>query len=70
MSKKHPHMEGAVGLAHRGNPYDADSQIYITLAPRPELDGRYVVFGQVISGAEVPPLLQVGDEIRRVFVKP
>jgi len=70
MSKKHPHMEGAVGLAHRGNPYDADSQIYITLARRPELDGRYVVFGQVISGAEIPPLLQVGDEIRRVFVKP
>jgi peptidyl-prolyl cis-trans isomerase B (cyclophilin B) len=70
MSKKHLHVPGAVGLAHRGNPYDADSQMYFTLARRPELDGRYVIFGQVISGLDVAAALQVGDEIRRVFVKP
>jgi cyclophilin family peptidyl-prolyl cis-trans isomerase len=70
MTKKHPHLPGAVGLAHRGNPYDADSQIYITLARRPELDGRYVVFGQVVSGLAVAASLQVGDEITRVYVKP
>src|SRR5262245_14887066 len=69
-SKKHPHMAGAVGLAHRGNPYDADSQIYITLARRPELDGRYVVFGQLTSGLDVASSLEVGDEIRRVYVRP
>jgi cyclophilin family peptidyl-prolyl cis-trans isomerase len=70
VSKKHLHVVGAVGLAHRGNPYEADSQIYITLSRRPELDGRYVVFGQIISGGEIPPMLQVGDEIRRVYVRP
>ncbi len=69
MSKKHLHVPGAVGLAHRGNPYDADSQIYITLARRPELDGRYVVFGQVVSDLDVPASLEVGDEIRRVYVR-
>jgi peptidyl-prolyl cis-trans isomerase B (cyclophilin B) len=70
LSKKHRHVPGAVGLAHRGNPYDADSQIYITLARRPELDGRYVVFGQMVSGQDVVASLQIGDEIRRVYVKP
>ena len=70
INKKHPHVPGAVGLAHRGNPYDADSQIYIMLSRRPELDGRYVVFGQVTSGLDVAESLQVGDEIRRVYVRP
>lgn len=70
MTRKHLHVAGAVGLAHRGNPYDADSQIYITLARRPELDGRYVVFGQLVSGLGVAASLQVGDEITRVYVKP
>jgi cyclophilin family peptidyl-prolyl cis-trans isomerase len=70
LSKKHRHVPGAVGLSHRGNPYDADSQIYITLSRRPELDGRYVIFGQIISGGDVAALLEVGDEIRRVYVRP
>lgn len=67
-SKKRPHKAGSVGLAHMGNPSKADSQIYVTLRPRPDLDGRYVVFGQVISGDDVPAQLQVGDVITRVTI--
>ena len=52
-----------------GNPAKGDSQIYITLAPRPDLDGQYAVFGRVIEGADVPATLQVGDELRRVYVR-
>ena len=69
ITKKRLHQQGAVGIAHMGNPAKADSQIYITLAPRPDLDGQYAVFGHVIEGAEVPGTLQVGDEIRRVYVR-
>jgi peptidyl-prolyl cis-trans isomerase B (cyclophilin B) len=69
ISKKRPHLAGAVGVAHMGNPARADSQIYITLAPRPDLDGQYTVFGQVVEGEDVPAKLQVGDEITRVFVR-
>lgn len=68
-SKKRPHLKGAVGLAHMGDPRKAESQIYITLARQPSLDGRYVVFGQVISGEDVPGALQVGDEIRLVYIR-
>lgn len=69
ISKKHLHQAGAVGVAHMGNPAKGDSQIYITLAPRPDLDGQYAVFGHVIEGEDVPGSLQVGDEIRRVYVR-
>jgi len=69
ISKKHPHMKGAVALSHPGNPVRGDSQIYVTLAERKELNGRYAVFGRVISGADVPERLQKGDVIRRMFVR-
>ena len=69
ISPKRTHRRGAVAMAHMGNPADADSQIYVTLAPRPDLDGRYAVFGQVIEGREVPALLEVGDQIRRVSLR-
>ena len=68
-SKKHTHRKGAVAMAHAGDPAMADSQFYVTLAARPELDGKYTVFGQVISGLDVPAKIQVGDVIRRVTVK-
>jgi len=70
MTKKRLHVKGAVGLSHPGNPALGDSQIYVTLASRPDLDGQYVVFGQVTGGEDVLAELQVGDQIVRMFVEP
>ena len=56
-------------MAHPGNPANADSQIYVTLADRPDLDGRYTVFGHLIAGADLPGRLQRGDMILRVYVR-
>jgi cyclophilin family peptidyl-prolyl cis-trans isomerase len=69
ITKSRIHRKGAVGIAHRGDPSKADSQIYVTLANRPDLDGRYAVFGQVIAGDDIPARLQVGDVITKMFVK-
>jgi len=69
MPKKRLNTRGAVALAHPGNPALADSQIYVTLADRPELNGRYTVFGRIMSGEEVVPRLERGDLIRRMYVK-
>jgi len=69
ISKKRTHTKGAVAMAHPGNPANADSQIYVTLADRPDLDGRYTVFGHLIAGADVPARLQRGDLILRVYVR-
>jgi cyclophilin family peptidyl-prolyl cis-trans isomerase len=69
LSKKRTHTRGAVALAHPGSPAQADSQIYVTLADRPELNGRYTVFGRVIGGDEVPARLERGDLIVRMYVR-
>jgi peptidyl-prolyl cis-trans isomerase B (cyclophilin B) len=69
MSVKHLHTAGAVGLAHPGSAARADSQIYVTLADRPDLNHRYAVFGSVISGEDVPARLQKGDLIEKVYLK-
>ena len=63
MNPKRKHRLGAVAAAHPGDPRRADSQIYVTLAPAPDLDGKYTVFAQVISGMDVVRKLQVGDVI-------
>jgi len=70
LSRKHKHVRGAVAMAHPGNPAKADAQFYVMLGARPSLDGKYVVFGQVISGFDVPAKIRVGDVIKKMYVKP
>jgi len=69
MSAKRKNVALAVGLAHMGEPASADSQLYILLDTRPELDGQYAVIGQVVEGEDVPATLHVGDGIRRVYLR-
>jgi len=69
-SPKRTHVLGAVAMAYPGkDPRQADSQIYVTLAPVHRLDGDYTVIGQVIAGMDVVQKLVVPDVIRRVTVK-
>ncbi len=70
ITKQRTNTKGAVGVAHPGIPTQADSQIYVTLADRPDLDGQYTVFGRVISGADVPARLERGDLIVKMSVRP
>jgi len=69
MTKKHANTRGAVAMAHPGNPALADSQIYVTLADRPELNGKYTVFGHVIAGEDVLPRLERGDLVVRMYLR-
>lgn len=43
---------GMVAMVNSG-PDTSGSQFFITLAPVPEFDGRYTIFGEVLSGMEV-----------------
>lgn len=70
LSRKHLHVKGAVAMAHPGNAAKADAQFYVMLGPRPSLDGKYAVFGKLISGFDVPDKIRVGDVIRKMSVKP
>jgi len=67
--KKRTHVLGAVAMAHAGDAKQADSQMYITLAPTHRLDGSYTVWGQVISGMDVVQKIAVGDVIRKATVR-
>ncbi len=49
----HPHVTGALGLARSEDPDSGSTEIYVCHAPRPHLDGRYAVFGLLISGSDV-----------------
>ena len=69
ISKKLTHKKGAVAMAHAGDPAKADSQFYITLAAKKSLDGKYAIFGQVTSGMDVVEKIEVGDLIKRMYVK-
>lgn len=43
---------GMVGMVNSG-PDSSGSQFFITYAPTPQLDGKYTIFGQVLSGEDV-----------------
>ena len=51
---------GWVGMANSGRDTNG-SQFFITLGPTPELDGKYTLFGQVVSGMEVLEALTPRD---------
>ena len=68
-SKLRTHVRGAVGIAYADDPAKADSQFYITLRATPALDGKYTVFGKIVSGMDVVEKLEIEDRIIRVTVK-
>ncbi|MCS7259605.1 MAG: peptidylprolyl isomerase [Anaerolineae bacterium] len=70
---------GVVGMANSG-PNTNGAQFFITLDPQPALDGRYPVFGRVVSGMDVVRSLserdpqkatsdQPGDRILRITIQ-
>lgn len=62
------HETGTLAMA-RAQAYDsAGSQFYICLAPQPNLDGQYTVFGQVVGGMDVVLSIEVGDVIESVTI--
>lgn len=65
-ASKRSHGRGAVGLAHRNDDNRGGSQLYVTLAPQPQLDGKYTVVGEVIEGMEAVDKLERGDVIEKV----
>ena len=62
-----PYLRGTVGMALDWED-TGGSQYFITHGPQPHLDGRYTVFGQVVSGMEAVDALARGDVVRHVRV--
>ena len=48
-------------MARSSDPNSADSQFFVMFAAAPALDGKYTIFGQVVSGMEYVDKLKKGD---------
>ena len=57
------HKRAYLSMARSKTINSASSQFYISLKSLPELDGRYAVFGKVISGINILELIQEKDFI-------
>ncbi|MBI5950513.1 MAG: peptidylprolyl isomerase [Chloroflexi bacterium] len=60
---------GMVAMANSGADTNG-SQFFITFAPAPHLDGRYTIFGQVLSGLEIAEQLTPRDPSQTVPLLP
>lgn len=58
---------GLFAMANSG-PATNGSQFFITLGPTPWLDGVHTVFGELISGSEVPFLTRTNDYILKIKI--
>ena len=64
---RHPYLRGMVGMASAG-PDTEGCQFFITHSEQPHLDGRYTVFGRVVSGQDVVDAIQAGDTILKIEI--
>lgn len=62
-------VAGVVAMAHGPSPDSGSCQFYITLSPQPQLDGKYAIFGGVLTGIDVAAHIVKGDKIRQITVK-
>jgi peptidylprolyl isomerase len=59
-----PFVRGVVAMARASDPNSADSQFFIVFAPSSFLDGKYTIWGKVVSGMEYLDQVKKGDPAR------
>ena len=70
ISKTLKHKRGTVAMANAGDAAKAESQFYIAIGKKGKIpEGKYAIFGQVTSGMDVVDKIEVGDTIKRMYVK-
>jgi len=56
-----PHDRGVISMARSSDPGSANSQFFIVLEESTFLDGKYTVWGRVVSGMEFVDKIKKGD---------
>ncbi|KQT34758.1 peptidylprolyl isomerase [Sphingomonas sp. Leaf412] len=56
-----PHVRGAVAAARAQSEDSANSQFYIVMQPRLQLDRKYTVFGRVVDGMQFVDAIERGE---------
>ncbi len=52
-STKEKHLRGVLSMARTSDPNSAGSQFFLMVADYPSLDGKYSIFGHVVTGMDV-----------------
>ena len=55
------HVRGVVSMARASDPNSADSQFFIMFARQSSLDGKYTIWGEVVSGMAYVDQIKKGD---------
>jgi peptidylprolyl isomerase len=61
---REPFVRGTVGMARAQDPNSGDSQFFIMFAPGDFLNGKYTVWGRVVSGMEHVDKIRRGEPPR------
>ena len=64
-----PFNRGTLGMARSNDPNSANSQFFICFQSAPFLNGKYTVFGEVVSGMEFVDKIKKGDQAQNGMVK-
>jgi peptidylprolyl isomerase len=64
-----PFNRGTLGMARSNDPNSANSQFFICFQPSAFLNGKYTVFGEVVSGMEFVDKIKKGDQAQNGMVK-
>jgi cyclophilin family peptidyl-prolyl cis-trans isomerase len=56
-----PHFRGAASMARTDDPNSANSQFFIVFQPTLRLDGKYTVFGRVLTGMQYVDMIERGE---------
>jgi peptidyl-prolyl cis-trans isomerase B (cyclophilin B) len=56
-SKTVKHVRGTLSMARGGDVDSAGSQFFVCVANTPQLDGKYTIFGQVVTGIDVADII-------------
>ncbi len=61
-SKTVKHTTGTLSMARSQNVDSAGSQFFICVAPTPQLDGQYTIFGHVVMGQDVAETIVTAEK--------
>ena len=62
------HFAGSLAMAKTDAPHTAGSGFFLTHEPRPDLNGKYTVFGRILEGLDVVRGLKINDVLVSAIV--
>ena len=63
---RHKFEKGSLSMVKRNKKRSSATEFFFSLNSFPELDGRYSIFGKIISGSEILDKIDKNDFIKKI----